>query len=539
MARRVRQKNLGSAFVETRQEYAAMRESRFRRVRPGVSAAPGGADTRYANEPKFIRMREYARAMVDDDAVIKTLVTRAVTNIVRNGFAFEPDTGDRTLDRDLKARWEDWANDRTQCDIAGTLTFPDMERLTAFSELVDGDVFHVGTREGALQTYEAHRCASPRRTQRNIVHGVQLTEKRQRVAYFFKKEPPGTQLTYSLVRDFHEIPAYDEEKHPLVFQVFDPYRFTQTRGVTAFHPVFDKASQLEDIDFALLVKEQAAAMLAWEWQTATDAPPGPPPETGAQAAERQSDGSSLIQEEIAPGSVLNAPPGKKLVMHSPNVPSAETLAHLRQTMQVLALNLGLPLCVGLMDATETNFTGWRGAMDQAKLGWGVNQSRYERMFHRPTAIWKIRDWLSEDDEFGRSLRAVSSRKTKRGRLELFRHWWQKPSWPYPQPLHDAQANAVKVQTGQISLRDLHGENASDFRQFVRDNVADRMHWIARAIRAVEKLKKKFGEAAKDVHWTHLYHCDFVKGAQLIDMIEEPNDGSGEANAVTPARGQSA
>ena len=92
--------NLGSAFVETRQEYAAMRESRFRRVRPGVSAAPGGADTRYANEPKFIRMREYARAMVDDDAVIKTLVTRAVTNIVRNGFAFEPDTGDRKLDRE-------------------------------------------------------------------------------------------------------------------------------------------------------------------------------------------------------------------------------------------------------------------------------------------------------------------------------------------------------------------------------------------------------------------------------------------------------
>jgi hypothetical protein len=186
-----------------------------------------------------------------------------------------------------------------------------------------------------------------------------------------------------------------------------------------------------------------------------------------------------------------------------------------------------------MDATETNFTGWRGAMDQAKLGFITNQHRYESMFHRPVAVWKIRDWLSDDDDFGRGLRAFVGKKIKRGRaVEIFRHWWQKPSWPYPQPLHDAQANAVKVQTGQISLRDLHGENASDFRQFVRDSVADRMHWIGRAIRAARKLKAKFGEDAKDVHWTHLYHCDFVKGAQLIDMIEEPNDGS--ENGKSPA-----
>lgn len=501
-----------------------MTESRFRRRRPGVTSMGASADAHYASEARFIQMREYTRAMIRDDACAKFLVKRAVTNIIRTGFGFEPNTGDEQLNADLKARWFDWSRDKRQCDAAGVLTFADIERMTAFAEIVEGDIFHVGTEEGAIQTFEAERCATPRKSVRNIVHGIQLDDRRRRLAYFFRKESPGTQRTYERIYDFHEIAAFDEEGYSQVFHVFDPDRFTQTRGVTAFHAVFDKAGLYEDIDFALLVKQQFAAMVAWFLKRDANVQNPADLQTGARTTETQPDGSTAVLEEIEPGSFIRGAPGEDLELKAANIPSSETMQHLRHTLQILSLNLGLPLCAALMDASETNFSGWRGAMDQAKLGFQTNQERYEARFHRDVAIFKLREWRAEDSSFGRGLRAVE----KKGNIHLFRHWWQKPSWPYVQPLQDAQANAIRSHTGQVALRDLHAEIGGEFRQFVKDSTQDNEYWIGESIEATQRLKQKYGDDAKDVHWTHIYHRDLFKGAQLIDTLEQPNDGSGEA-----------
>jgi capsid protein len=302
--------------------------------------------------------------------------------------------------------------------------------------------------------------------------------------------------------------------------VFDPMRFTQMRGVTAFHPIFDKAGILEDIDFALLVKQQFAAMVAWFLKRDVNAQNPPDAQFGERQLISRGDGSTQTMEAVEPGAMYRGAPGEDLEIKSPNIPSHETMQHLRHTLQILSLNLGLPLCAALMDATETNFTGWRGAMDQAKLGFQVNQQRYEARFHRHVATFNVRTWMAGADEFARGLQRAQAA----GR-NVFSHWWQKPTWPYPQPLQDAQANAVKLQTGQIALRDFHAENGGDFGQFVEDSVADNERWIDACIVAAERLKTKHKDAARDVHWMHLYHRDFFKGGQLIDMLETPNDGS--------------
>lgn len=518
-----------AAMGALRADYAAMRDSRFRRKRPGVDGLGSDGDAATSSEYDFVKMREYSRAMFRDDTIIKRLVLCVVHNLIRTGYRYEPQTGDTAVDLDLWQRWQAWSRDARECDAAGVYTFADLERLMVIADLVDGDLFPVGTNEGTIQIYEAHRCASPFRRlpySSAIVHGVQLDERRRRVRYWFRKETPGLLRRYNVVDDFERIPAYDNDGQPLVWHVFDPMRITQTRGVTAFHPVFDKAGMYEDIDFALLVKEQMSAFLAWQEITTGDYQ-APGTQFGTQEHELRADGTVQTIEEMAAGTIARPPKGKKIEMMQANISSAETMEHLRHTLMMIGLSLGLPLCVALLDARETNFSSQRFVLEQAKLGFLTNQERYESQFHRKVIAWKIRDWLATDGALRRA--------AGRAGIDVFAHKWHKPRWPYIQPLQDAQADALRLESGLTSLRRVHAERGEDFEDVAQESVRDNEYWIAQAMEATDRLKQRFPESAKDLHWSTLYHRSLPKGMQSFDQLDQVPGPDGSPTPATNGR----
>src|SRR4051812_43192030 len=242
-----------------RSDYAAMTPSRFRRNRTGVASQGSGADFHYRNESAFLRMREFVRDMDRNDAIIGSTVDKAVQQHVQGGFRLDPDTGDKTLDRDLWQRWDDYATEPDQCDIAGELEFADMESLALRHQFIDGDVFVLPTEDGPMQMIEADQCRTPSNSRRNIVLGIELDEQRRRQTYFFTKRSVNPMMPFEKVGDAEQIAARDEDGFKQVFQVYNAKRVTQTRGVTAFHAVFDISGMWEDANFALLVKQQIAA----------------------------------------------------------------------------------------------------------------------------------------------------------------------------------------------------------------------------------------------------------------------------------------
>ena len=68
---------------------------------------------------------------------------------------------------------------------------------------------------------------------------------------------------------------------------------------------------------------------------------------------------------------------------------------------ILAVNLDLPLCVFLLDASETNYSGFRGAIDQARQRWREVQSWMMGLFHGPVYEWKVRQWAVTDSRSAR------------------------------------------------------------------------------------------------------------------------------------------
>jgi lambda family phage portal protein len=487
------------AFADIRNDYAAAQPSRFRRTRRNLG---GNADAHYATEAKFLEVREYVRDMDRNDAIISQAVDRAVANMMQGGFNLEPQTGDAKLDADLWSKWDSWAQDPEECDIAGEYAWADMERHNLRAQLVDGDIFDNLLDNGRIEMIEAHRCRTPSNTKRNVVHGVLLDDMRRRLEFWFTKKDIDPNVRLANVGEIQAYPVRDKNGDRAICQVYNASRVSQTRGITFAHAVFDICGMFEDLNFAKLVQAQMVSCVGAFIESPGDA------QFGSRTTETQADGMTATLETMSPGMIPRLRPGEKLSTFSPNVPNSEYFPHVKLLLQIVGLNLGLPLVLVLMDASETNFSGWRGAIDQARLGFRVNQQQLARRLHRPAYRWKVRQWIAEDP-------AIRSAAGKSG-INIFGHQWRAPRWPYIQPEIESSADANRIKSLQVSPRGLHAERGGDWEDVYRETVEDNG---AAIVAAIEKAKEIEKATQTTVDWREVL---FLTEGELITT--RPSEG---------------
>ncbi len=512
MSRR-RQNNTGlaEAFGDLRSDYQAARSSRFRRRRTGVSPTGSGADYHYRSESDYLRLMEQARDMDRNDVVVGQTVNRAVGNTIQDGIALDTQTGDPMLDADLAARWADWSEDAEQCDISGELNFHEMEELVFRHSLVDGDMIALPTIDGSLQLHEGHRLRTPTGTKRNVVHGVLLSETRKRLEYWLTRDEIDPNATVSRVNQIEIYPARDAAGHRQVFQIYDPKRVSQTRGVTAFAPIFDHLGMFEDINFAKLVQQQIVSCFAIFRTRQAEMGSISGDRYGNQENEALTDGTTKTIEGVGPGMLIEGRPGDTLQGFSPNTPNSEFFQHVKLMLTLIGINLGLPVILVTMDASDTNFSGWRGAVDQARMGFKRNQRWLASRFHKQVYLWKVRQWMADDP--------ILAAAEHRNGINIFGHRWNPPTWPYIQPLQDAQADLLRDKNALISKRRLHAERGREWTQLATEIVEDNVFAIRLAKQAAAKLNSEFKDS-EPVHWREIISLPTPDGVQ-VNVTPEP------------------
>lgn len=466
---RRRDETIHDAFGDLRDSYQATRPSRFRKPRP--VGAGGPADWHFT-ERELHELRECARAMDRDDAIIGQLVDRACNNIVRTGFCVEPDTGNANLDKRLWELWSAWANNPRACDETGRFTFGKLTWLALRHRFIDGDCFGVPNRHGRMELIEAQRCATPSFSRRKDIHcGVQTSASGRPEMYWFA--PPETRSLRLRIDQYRQIAAFNGEDLPLIFHVFDASRMSLYRGVTALHAVMDIAGQFDDLNFAKLVQAQVCSYIAAFIE-------GDGPVVFGEQT-NSGDANDREEQKLAPAAILRMRKGEKMTPFSPAVPNAEFFEHVKLLLALIGLPFGMPLVMALMDARETNFSGYRGALHEARLGFGCVQNDLEFQFCRPAYEWKVREWAGEgllDDVGGRD---------KVSAVALLNHRWQKPGWPYIEPFKDAQANELRVASLQASPRTIAGELGADFELIASETCADHAYAIGAAMEKAKAL----------------------------------------------------
>lgn len=492
----------GDVLNAFRADFEAGKVNRFNRRRNGIAAMGSGADYHYRNENCYLRIGEYARDMDRNDMVVGSLVDRAIDNQIQGGFRIDISTGDAKLDADLSSRWNEERENPAVIDHEETRTFADFERLTCREIAVVGDVFHILTDEGKMQVREQHRCRTPyNKGSRTIIHGVELfPESRRRKSYWFTRGEidPFTALSAVKLKDVEEVPSQGMDGCPAVLHCYHPKRFSQTRGITAFAPVFSAVGMHDDIQFATLLQRQVLSSFGWVEKRSEFYDPASDGDTGASYDTT----TSLALQDVHPGMIVRPPKGVELQAFSADVPGSEYFPHVKLILTFIGINLGMPLVMALMDASETSFSGYRGAVDQARLSFRVKQDALKRQLHRPYWCHKVRYWGLED----RQLQARIERweKNKSGKVNPFHHEWHAPSWPYIQPQEDATANMLRLATGQTSRRRLDIELGMDPEAFEANE--DRAAEIRDAIIRARSINEEFGldETSDDrVRWMQI------------------------------------
>ncbi len=496
--------SLAESFQSLKNDYNAAKPNRFRRQRTGVQPMGSGADWHLRVDQHFWSMMEQARAMDRDDVLVGQMLDKAVNHTLQDGLKLDPQTGDKELDKDLKARWKDWSEDAEQCDLAGEDNFNQQAELALRSRFLDGDVFALPTIDGALQMIEAHRCRTPKKTTRNVVNGILLDDNRRRQEYWFSKDDISPNQPLKLVSEVNQLAARDEEGNKQVFHHLFRKRISQTRGVTALAPAFDCVGMFEDINFAKLVQQQIVSCFAiLEELELNYSSTGSSP-LGEQSTEPLSDGSTRSIEGIAPGMRIRSAPGAKIKGFSPGVPNQEFFQHVKLIITLIGNNIGLPLVMVLMDASEANFSAYRAAVEDARKGFKRNQRLLAAQFHTPTYLWKLRQWLAEDT----ALRSRAAQLQK----QFFCHRWNSPTWQYIEPLKDGQADLLRVRNGLISPRRLAHENGYEQDELDTESIEDNSSAIRKALIAADKLNKEFPDAK--IHWREVISRPLSEGMTI-------------------------
>ena len=507
----------------------AKQNGRFRRPRAGVSGVGTTGDYHFRNESKYLYHMEYSRDLDRNDTIAGMVLDRLIDNILQEtGIRPDPDTGDENADAILKEKWSEWSEDESQCDLSGELSFQDMERSVLRAMFVDGDHFALPNESGSVELMEAHRCRTPTNSSKNIVFGVHLDENRKRLNYVFTKDELDLTRALRKVSDTTSIPARDEDGKRQVFHVYDPHRISQTRGVSIFHRTADAFGMHDDIQFANLVRQQVASCFTIiREQTRTAPPKGGNSGNGygSRTTEQVSSDFSRTLENIGPGMQVQTNPGEKLTGFSPNIPNPQFFEHVQLILKIVSANLGIPLHAVLLDASQTNFSGWRGAIDQARGGFRRIQTHFVRRFHKHIYRWKVQDWIESDIR----LKTLASQ----GGVNPFKVRWQRPTWEYIEPTKDTTADIAKKRGLITSPRRISMRRGEDYDEIVRETVQDNAKFIRSARETARVLNSEKEPNEQDITWREVLVLPLHDGLQVV--LNANADSDNDDSSKTPQR----
>lgn len=281
----------------------------------------GTSDANAANSSGLAGLRQIARDVERNNGWGVSIVRGLANRVV--GWGIVPDTEGMPVSS--TALWEDWWN-TTACDADGRTTGAGLTKLVMRTIVRDGEAL-VRRRWRTMRDVQSGlpiplqlqvlepdfldpmRDGITTATGGRIIQGVEFDAIGRRVAYWLLPEHPGSAFVGARTGGASvRIPASE------VLHVFPGVRAGQARGPSLLAAAIVPLKDLDDYEDAALVKQKIAACLA----VITSDLDGTAPALGPSKP-TSTPGEPEV-DQLAPGIIHNAPPGRSIqVVEPPSV----------------------------------------------------------------------------------------------------------------------------------------------------------------------------------------------------------------------------
>jgi lambda family phage portal protein len=273
-----------------------------------------------------------------------------------------------------------------------------------------------------------------------VIAGVEVNEGGKPVAFhIYRNWIPGLPLLRGL--ESVRIDAAD------VLHLFRPDAAGQTRGMSRLASVLLRLRELDALTDGQLVRLKIGALLSG---FITDA-------DGTLLA----DGATPGECSLEPGTMQRLKPGESVEFSKPPEIGGESNAFQKAVIREIGAGVGVPSFMLDHDLSEVNFSSARTAIIAFRRRVEQWQDAFAFQMLRPV----YRRWLTVEILSGRLAVPMNT--------STMRHKWIAPKSQWLDPLKDAQAEALAINTGLTSRREAVAARGIDVESLDAEIAADR------------------------------------------------------------------
>jgi lambda family phage portal protein len=437
-------------------------------------------------------MRARSREQANNNDYVKRFVKAVRSNVVGpKGVILQADVRNNNGTRDplasqaIEEAWLDWCR-RKHCDVAGEVSFQDIQRLVMSSMAIDGEFLarKVQGRSAGKYGYQL-QLLDPE------LLDVNYSEDLKNGNYIYMSieySSYGKPIAYHLIDRETENGINDQYKRKRarvpseqIFHLFIPDLIQQKRGVPWTASALNRLKNLNGYEHAAVVAARVGASKMGFFTRSEEA--------GQYTGEEQEDGSLVTDAD--PGTFEILPDGYNFTSFNPDYPHNQYGEFTKACLRGAASGLGISYNTLANDLEGVNFSSIRAGVLEDREMWKELQEFLIDAF----LVDVYEDWL-------RMALLTSNIKVKGKPLNITRFdRYNKPRfqprrWAWVDPLKDSKANESLIAMNAASTSEIIRDRGRDPEQVYSEIARDKEMMESAGIEPKE-VKPNAGNTGED------------------------------------------
>lgn len=436
-----------------RQFYSAAKTGR---AADGWTTVAAGAETTNRGSRDIIRAR--ARDLERNSDVMGGLIHPIVSNVVGSGYQLQAKvlradgSEDESFNTQVEEKWKKWCRPQS-CDIRGLHSLSEMLELIVRRRLVDGGVLVLkisGKNRFCLQVVEVDRLDTSvtaftppgAETPNRVEGGIEVDAYSRPVAYHLRGNTDTADM------GSRRVPAKDVIYLPVL---------TRAEQVREMSPLCSSLSRIDDINEFIAAALRKEQVLSYLGVFVKNSVPGGSFGRGFAPAGGPKGKQELALEQ---GMITYLAPGESVETINPAGVSASSGEMLRTTQRLTGSGQGLSYEAASRDMSQVNYSSARQGLLEDRKTYSSWQTYL--IDHLLTPVYEEwLDWMALQNRL-----PVSPQDYAKSPEAYQRHIWVRPGWDWIDPLKEANANRVALDTCQTTLQEICASKGKDWRDII-------------------------------------------------------------------------